>query len=106
MIAATEEMVYMVDPVSHTLATHNGSYVQLIMKEGGVSGLAYSQSSAAIGKHCIYYLQGAHPSGKSQGNLIFLQGQGKVREFCKMVREIRKSSKVREKSGNFKIMPC
>ena len=28
----------------------------------------------------------------------------KVREFCKMVREIRKSSKVRENSGNFKIM--
>ena len=49
-------------------------------------------------------LQGAHPSGKSQGNLVFLQGQGKVREFCKIVREIRKSSKVREKSGNFKIM--
>ena len=42
------------------------------------------------------------PTG--QGNLFFLQGQGKVREFCKMVREIRKSSKVREKSGNFKIM--
>ena len=40
--------------------------------------------------------QGAHWSGKSQGNLFFLQGQGKVREFCKMVREIRKSSKVRE----------
>ena len=49
-------------------------------------------------------LQGAHPSGKSQGNLVFLQGQGKVRELCKVVREIRKSSKVREKSGNFKIM--
>ena len=48
--------------------------------------------------------QGAHPSGKCQGNLIFLQGQGKVSEFCKMVREIRKSSKVREKSGNFKTM--
>ena len=44
------------------------------------------------------------PSGKSQGNLVFLQGHGKVREFCKIVREIRKSSKVREKSGNFKIM--
>ena len=42
--------------------------------------------------------------GENQGNLFFLQGQGKVREFCKMVREIRKSSKVREKSGNFKIM--
>ena len=42
------------------------------------------------------------PTG--QGNLVFLQGQGKVREFCKMVREIRKSTKVREKSGNFKIM--
>ena len=49
-------------------------------------------------------IQGAHPSGKSQGNLIFLQGQGKVREFCKMVREIRKFLKVREKSGNFKIV--
>ena len=31
-----------------------------------------------------------------QGNLVFLQGQGKVREICKMVREIKKSSKVRE----------
>ena len=30
-----------------------------------------------------------------QGNLFFLQGQGKVREVCKMVMEIRKSSKVR-----------
>ena len=49
-------------------------------------------------------IQGAHPSGKSQGNLFYLQGQGKVREFCKMVREIRKPPKVREKSGNFKIM--
>ena len=54
--------------------------------------------------YSLIRLQGAHPSGKSQGNLFFLQGQGKVREFCKMVREIRKSSKVREKSGNFKIM--
>ena len=52
----------------------------------------------------VITLQGARPSRKSQGNLVFLQGQGKVREFCKMVREIRKSSKVREKSGNFKIM--
>ena len=51
-------------------------------------------------------VQGANLSGKSQGNLIFLQGQGKVREFCIMVREIRKSSKVMEKSGNFKIMLC
>ena len=46
--------------------------------------------------------QGAHPSGKSQGNLIFLQGQGKVREFCKMVREIRKSSKVEKSQGILK----
>ena len=42
------------------------------------------------------------PTG--QGNLVFLQGVEKVREFCKMVREIKISSKVREKSGNFKIM--
>ena len=49
-------------------------------------------------------VQGAHWSGKSQGNLFFLQGQGKVREFCKMVGEIRKSSNVRLKTRNFKIM--
>ena len=49
----------------------------------------------------VKHQQGAHWSGKCQGNLVFLQGQGKVREFCKMVREMRKSSKVREKSGNF-----
>ena len=45
--------------------------------------------------------QGDHWSGKSQGNLIFLQGQGKVRKFCKLVREILDPKKVREKSGNF-----
>ena len=39
-----------------------------------------------------------------QGNLIFLQGQGKVREFCKLVREILNTKKVREKSGNFIIL--
>ena len=49
-------------------------------------------------------LQGGHWSGKSQGNLIFLQSQGKVREFCKLVREILNSKKVREKSGNFIIV--
>ena len=40
--------------------------------------------------------QGDHWSGKSQGSLIFLQGQGKVREFCKMVKEkenLKKSGK-------------
>ena len=47
--------------------------------------------------------QGGHWSGKSQGNLIFHQGQGKVREFCKLVREILNTKKVREKSGNFII---
>ena len=48
-------------------------------------------------------LQGGHWSGKSQGILIFLQGQGKVREFCKLVREFLNTKKVREKSGNFII---
>ena len=48
--------------------------------------------------------QGDHWSEKSQGNLIFLQGQGKVREFCKLVREILNAKKVREKSGNFIIL--
>ena len=43
-------------------------------------------------------------SGKSPGNLIFLQGQGKVREFCKLVREILNTKKVREKSVNFIIL--
>ena len=48
--------------------------------------------------------QGGHWSGKSQGNLIFLQGQGKVREFCKLVREILNTKKVMEKSGNFILL--
>ena len=48
--------------------------------------------------------QGGHWSGKSQGNSISLQGQGKVREFCKLVREILNTKEVREKSGNFIIL--
>ena len=48
--------------------------------------------------------QGGHWSGKSQGKLIFLQGQGKVREFYKLVREILNTKKVRQKSGNFIIL--
>ena len=39
-----------------------------------------------------------------KSGIFSLQGQGKVMEFCKMVREIRKSSKVRVKSENFKII--
>ena len=52
----------------------------------------------------LWRMQGGHWSGKRQGNLIFLQGQGKVREFCKLVRELLNTKKVREKSGNFKIL--
>ena len=52
----------------------------------------------------IMYMQRGHWSGKSQGNLIFLPGQGKVREFCRLVREILNTKKVREKSGNFIIL--
>ena len=36
---------------------------------------------------------GAHWSGKSY---FFFQGQGKVREFCEMIREILNTKKVRE----------
>ena len=50
------------------------------------------------GKECNTYIHRVHTG---QGNMFFLQGQGKVREFCKMAREIRKSSIVMEKSGNF-----
>ena len=42
--------------------------------------------------------------GKVKRNLIFLQGQGKVREFCKLVREILNTKKVREKTRNFIIL--
>ena len=35
--------------------------------------------------------------------LLVLQGQGKVRGFCKLVREFLNTKKVREKSGNFII---
>ena len=48
--------------------------------------------------------QGAHPSGKSQGNLIFFKVREKSGNSVKTVREIRKFLKVREKSGNFKIV--
>ena len=51
-----------------------------------------------------FIIQGGHWSGRFQGNLIFLQGQGKVREFCKLVREILNTKKVREKSGDFIIL--
>ena len=63
--------------------------------------------SRKIKEHCQSHScnhQGGHWSGKSRGNLIFLQGQGKVREFCKLVREILNTKKVREKSGNFIIL--
>ena len=53
---------------------------------------------------CLLRTLGGHWSGKSQGNLIFLQGQGKVREFSKLVREILNTKKVKEKSGNFMIL--
>ena len=59
----------------------------------------------AISKNSRLWLaQGGHWSGKSQGNLIFLQGQGKVKKNCKLVREILNTKKVREKSGNFIIL--
>ena len=38
---------------------------------------------------------------KSQGNFIFLQGQGIVREFCKMVREILNTKKRQGKVWEF-----
>ena len=50
------------------------------------------------------HIQDGHWSGKSQGNLTFLQGQGKVREFCKLVREISNTKKIRETSENFIIL--
>ena len=53
---------------------------------------------------CVSFLHGGHWSGKSQGNLIFLQGQGKVRECCKLVRKILSTKKIREKSANFIIL--
>ena len=34
------------------------------------------------------------------GNFIILQIQGKIREFCKIVREILNTKKVKENSGN------
>ena len=43
-------------------------------------------------------IQGGHWSGKSRGNLNFLQVQGKVVYFCKMVREI-----LNIKIGNFLV---
>ena len=36
----------------------------------------------------------------------FLPGQGKVREFCGWPGKFRRTWKVREKSGNLKIIGC
>ena len=66
-----------------------------------LSGLLSRPSAGVPGQSRftgIPHLQGGHWSGKCQGNLIFLQGQGKVRE---LVREILNTKKVRERSGNF-----
>ena len=41
---------------------------------------------------------------EKSGKFDLFQGQGKDREFCKLVREILNAKKVREKSGNFKIL--
>ena len=48
-----------------------------------------------------YLKQGGHWSGKSQGNLIFFQGQREVREFCKLVSEILNTKKVGGKVREF-----
>ena len=42
-------------------------------------------------------------SGKSQGKMKKIQGQGKVREFCFWSGKFEILAKVWEKSGNFKI---
>ena len=42
-------------------------------------------------------------SGKSQGKIKKVQGQGKVREFCFWSGKFEILAKVREKSGNFRI---
>ena len=47
----------------------------------------------------IIFYQGGHWSGQSQGNLIFLQGRGNLRN-----REKLNTKEVREKSGNFIIL--
>ena len=41
---------------------------------------------------------------EKSGKFDFLQGQRKVGEFCKLVREILKTKKVKERSGNFIIL--
>ena len=43
-------------------------------------------------------------SGKSQGKIKKVQGQGKVREFCFWSGKFEILAKVREKSGNFRII--
>ena len=88
------------------LGMKNHFDISIEIREVDIAGVACSK------KTCEHYLlhqtgmkfQGGHWSGRSQGNLIFLQGQGKVREFCKLVREILNTKKVRERSGNFIIL--
>ena len=49
--------------------------------------------------HTQSHDQGGHSSGKSLGYFIFLQDQGKVRVFCKMIREILNTKKSWKSQG-------
>ena len=49
------------------------------------------------------FISGFPRSGKSQGKIKKVQGQGKVREFCFWSGKFEILAKVREKSGNFRI---
>ena len=56
---------------------------------------------------CETFLSGLPRSGKNIQKMNFFPGQGKVREFCgwpkKFRKDLEKTWKVREKSGNLKI---
>ena len=63
---------------------------------------------ASLVPHQLYLIKhatvtGFPRSGKSQGKIKKVQGQGKVREFCFWSGKFEILAKVREKSGNFRI---
>ena len=76
---------------------------RLISRKLGVRHRWLKYSNVYINHDPVMTLTGFPRSGKSQGKIKKVQGQGKVREFCFWSGKFEILAKVREKSGNFRI---
>ena len=70
-----------------------------------VSDKMLSDFLVSLFRLLLELFQGGHWSGKSQGNFIFLRGQGKVRDFCKNGQEILESQGKATEFHDFGLKP-